>query len=110
MSHVKSGEAVSQRPEPGMIRQVLAHNDQLMLVRHHFEAGWAGARHSHPHEQLVYVVSGAIRLVVGDRPFELRAGDSVVVGGNVEHEASASESSEVLDVFIPVRADYRPKA
>jgi quercetin dioxygenase-like cupin family protein len=109
MTSVKSSDAVSQRPEPGMIRQVLAHNDQLMLVRHHFEAGWAGARHSHPHGQLVYVVSGAIRLVVGDQPFELRAGDSIVVDGGVEHEASASEPSEVLDVFTPVREEYRPR-
>ena len=107
---VKSSDAVSQRPEPGMIRQVLAHGDQLMLVRHFFEAGWAGARHSHPHAQLVYVVSGAIRLDVGGTVTHLRAGDSIVVDGNVEHEASASERSEVLDVFTPIREDYRPKA
>ena len=55
-SMVKSADAVSLRPEPGMVRQVLAFNEQLMLVRHHFEAGWSGARHSHPHGQLVYVV------------------------------------------------------
>ena len=108
-SMVKSADAVSLRPEPGMVRQVLAFNEQLMLVRHHFEAGWSGARHSHPHGQLVYVVKGAIRLEVGGKAFELRAGDSVVVEGNVEHQASASEASEVLDVFTPVRADYVPR-
>ncbi len=43
-------------PEPGMIRQVLAWSPHLMLVRHTFEEGWKGARHSHPHHQLVYVV------------------------------------------------------
>ncbi len=109
-SNVKSSDAVSQHPEPGMTRQVLSHNEQLMLVRHHFEAGWAGARHSHPHGQLVYVVKGAIRLVVGPTVIVLRDGDSVVVDGDVEHEASALEPSEVLDVFTPVRADYRPGA
>ena len=45
-----------------MIRQVLAFNPHLMLVRHNFEKGWKGARHSHPHHQMVYVVSGHIRL------------------------------------------------
>ena len=46
-------------PEPGMLRQVLAYNPHLMLVRHTFEKGWKGARHSHPHHQMVYVDAGA---------------------------------------------------
>jgi quercetin dioxygenase-like cupin family protein len=37
----------------------------------------------------------------------MRAGDSVVVDGGVEHQASAVESSEVLDVFTPLREEYR---
>jgi quercetin dioxygenase-like cupin family protein len=93
-------------PEPGMIRQVLAWNPHLMLVRHTFEKGWKGARHSHPHHQLVYVVSGRIHFVAGGKSWEMAAGDSVVVNGGVEHEASASEVSEVLDVFTPFRQEY----
>ena len=107
MSFVKTGDARSFTPETGMKRQVLAHSDQLMLVRHYFEKGWVGARHSHPHHQLVYVVSGAIRVDVAGRVFDVLAGDSFVVDGGVEHQASALEVSEVLDVFTPVREDYR---
>jgi quercetin dioxygenase-like cupin family protein len=93
-------------PEPGMIRQVLAWSPQLMLVRHTFEKGWKGARHSHPHHQLVYVVSGHICFQAEGTTWEMRAGDSIVVNGGVEHEASASEPSEVLDVFTPFRQEY----
>jgi quercetin dioxygenase-like cupin family protein len=107
MDFVKTGNAKSFTPEPGMKRQVLAHSDQLMLVRHYFEQGWVGVRHSHPHHQLVYVVSGAIRVDVDGREFDVHAGDSFVVDGGVEHQASALEASEVLDVFTPVREDYR---
>ena len=107
MRFVKTGEAQSFTPEAGMKRQVLAHSDQLMLVRHYFENGWVGARHSHPHHQLVYVVSGAIRVDVDGRVFDVHAGDSFVVDGGVEHKASALEESEVLDIFTPVREDYR---
>jgi quercetin dioxygenase-like cupin family protein len=89
-----------------MIRQVLAWSPQLMLVRHTFEKGWKGARHSHPHHQLVYVVSGHIRFQAEGKTWEMRAGDSIVVNGGVEHEASASEPSEVLDVFTPFRQEY----
>ena len=108
-SLVGTKEAVSLTPEAGMIRQVLAHNDELMLVRHFFAADWVGARHSHPHGQLVYVVKGKIRVDMGAKTFDVGAGDSFVVDGGVEHQASALEESEVLDVFTPVREDYRPK-
>jgi quercetin dioxygenase-like cupin family protein len=107
MDFVKSKDAQTFTPEPGMRRQVLAHTDQLMLVRHYFENGWVGARHSHPHHQLVYVISGSIRVDIDGKVFDVHAGDSFVVDGDVEHQASALEPSEVLDVFTPVREDYR---
>lgn len=107
MSLVRTQEAQSFVPEPGMVRQVLAHNDEVMLVRHYFEEGWVGARHSHPHHQLVYVVKGALRVEMSGKTIDVFAGDSFVVDGGVEHQASALEASEVLDVFTPVREDYR---
>lgn len=93
-------------PETGLSRQVLAYSSKLMLVRHLMAKGWNGARHSHPHEQLVYVLRGHIRFNVGNRTFDARAGSSFVVPGGIEHQASAIEESEALDVFTPFREDY----
>jgi quercetin dioxygenase-like cupin family protein len=93
-------------PESGLSRQVLAYNEKLMLVRHLMEAGWVGARHSHPHEQLVYMIRGLIEFSGPGGTFEARAGDSFVVPGGTEHQARALEASEVLDVFTPSREDY----
>jgi quercetin dioxygenase-like cupin family protein len=93
-------------PETGLSRQVLAYNDQMMLVRHLMEKGWIGARHSHPHEQLVYIIRGHLQFTGGDTTFEARTGDSFVVPGGMEHQASALEESEVLDVFTPFREEY----
>jgi quercetin dioxygenase-like cupin family protein len=104
--YTATGACKTSTPEPGMIRQLLAWNPRLMLVRHLFEKGWKGARHSHPHHQLVYVVHGHIRFQAEDKSWEMRAGDSVVVEGGVEHEASAIEPSEVLDIFTPFRQEY----
>ena len=107
MSLVRNSDPETFTPEPGMRRQVLANTDQLMLIRHYFAADWVGARHSHPHHQLVYVVQGSIRVDVGGKVFDVHAGDSFIVDGGVEHQASALEPSEVLDVFTPTREDYR---
>lgn len=109
MTIVRSNTAPTSTPEAGMVRQVHAYSPELMLVKHHFKKGWVGAAHSHPHHQLVYVVSGLIAVTVNGQTQNVGAGDSFVVDGGVEHQASALEDSEVLDVFTPIREDYRPK-
>lgn len=101
-----TGAGPTLTPEPGMLREILAYSPQLMLVRHRFQKGWSGARHSHPHHQLVYVTQGHIRFEAEGQTWDLRAGDSVVVDGGVEHKASALEDSEALDVFTPYREEY----
>ncbi len=94
-------------PEPGLTRRILANNPKLMLVEHRMEPGWVGARHSHPHDQLVYVLAGRLLFQHGSEPkFEVSSGDSFVVKGGVEHQAWALEASHVLDVFTPTRQDY----
>ncbi len=101
--------APSTTPEPGLAREVLAHSPQLMLVRHHFDKGWIGAAHSHPHHQLVYVLSGSITITAEGETLTARPGDSFVIDGGVTHQATALEDSVVLDVFTPIRDDYKPQ-
>jgi len=106
VTYAATASAEVLNPEPGMLRQVLVYSPHMMLVRHRLSKGWVGTRHSHPHEQIVFIVSGQIEFVGGDKSFILLAGDSVLVDGNVEHRARALEDSEVLDVFSPYRSDY----
>lgn len=108
LAFVKALEGLVFSPEPGLTRRILANNEKLMLVEHRMEQGWAGARHSHPHDQLVYVISGHLRFSGGERSFEVRAGDSFIIKGDVEHQAWALSPSVVLDVFTPTRKDYLP--
>ena len=103
---VQETDARISRPEPGLTRRVGAHNDKLLLAEHRMEEGWIGAAHSHPHDQMAYVVSGHLRITAGGRTFEVRAGASFVVRGGVEHQAAALAPSVVVDVFTPCREDY----
>jgi quercetin dioxygenase-like cupin family protein len=103
---VKSTEAKVSAPEPGLTRMVGACNDKLFLAEHRMNKGWVGARHSHPHDQIVYVISGRLKVTCGEESFEVRAGDSFVVRGGIEHQAAALEPSHVIDVFTPCRQDY----
>jgi|SRR5438105_15533115 len=93
-------------PEPGLRRQLMSYSPSMMLIRHTMQKGWIGSKHSHPHEQMVYIIHGAIRFEYPGGTFEARSGDSFLVPGDVEHQAMALEDSEVLDIFTPMREDY----
>jgi quercetin dioxygenase-like cupin family protein len=101
-------EGLVSNPEAGLMRRVLAYNDKLFLAEHEMKKGWIGKVHSHPHEQIVYVVRGHLRVTCEGKTFDVRDGDTFLVRGGIEHGASAIEDSVVVDVFTPCREDYIP--
>lgn len=103
---VRSNEGTLASPEPGLVRRVGAFNGKLLLAEHRMEKGWVGARHQHPHDQIVYVVSGQLSITIGIETFIVGPGDSFVVRGCVDHQALALEDSVVVDIFTPCRSDY----
>ena len=105
-SVVRSFAATVSSPENGLVRRIGAYNDKLLLAEHRMEKGWIGARHQHPHDQVVYVVRGKLSVKVGNASFDVSTGDSFVVRGGVDHQATALEDSIVVDVFTPCRHDY----
>ncbi len=103
---IASRDEIMSVPEQGLRRQVMSYSPSMMLVRHRMQKGWVGAKHSHPHEQMVFVISGHIVFEHPGGKVEAKAGDSFIVAGNVEHQAWALADSEVLDFFTPYREDY----
>ncbi len=103
---VPHDDGKESEPENGLKRRVLAYNDKLFLAEHEMVKGWVGPVHSHPHDQIVYVVQGHLRIKCQGTTFDIRTGDTFVVRGGVEHGASAIEDSLVIDVFTPCREDH----
>jgi quercetin dioxygenase-like cupin family protein len=82
-----------------------------MLNLVELEPGAVVARHSHPHEQLGVILRGSMTLVVQGADHVLEVMDAYTLPGDVEHEGIAGpEGALVLDVFRPVREDYRRAA
>jgi quercetin dioxygenase-like cupin family protein len=92
---------------PGLTRRVLVSSDVMMLVEFTFEKGVKVPQHTHPHDQVGYVVSGRMRMVIGDQTAECDPGDSYHAPPDVPHSGVALEPSVVVDVFSPPREDYR---
>ena len=75
-----------------------------------FEPGATVDLHSHPHEQLGIVLRGMQALVVDGVAHELGPMEGYVLPGHVEHSAYCGpDGATVIDVFCPVREDYRER-
>jgi unsaturated pyranuronate lyase len=103
---VRSHEAPAEPAEPGVTRQVLGHDAELMMVRVTFDAGAVGKMHSHPHRQVTYVERGRFRFTLNGREAEVGAGDCWFVPPHAPHGAVALEAGALIDVFTPARADF----
>jgi len=91
----------------GAERRVLSYGGDLMLVQFTFTAGVSSFKHSHPHEQIGYVVSGEIDVVIeGSDTRRLASGGSYYVPSNVKHFIRTIKPSVLLDAFTPVRDDF----
>lgn len=91
----------------GVVRKVLAYSENLMSVELHFEKGAIGAKHSHPHEQIGYLISGSLLYQEeGQEDKVLVAGDTYYVEPDVVHGVVALEETMLLDIFTPMRKDF----
>jgi quercetin dioxygenase-like cupin family protein len=64
--------------------------------------------HSHPHEQVGMLLQGQALFVIGGEEKLLQAGDLYRIPGHVSHKVTAlDEPVRALDIFCPVREDYR---
>jgi len=89
-------------------RPLFGEGAMLNLIE--FEPGATVPLHSHEHEQLGIILRGMQALVVGGVPHELGPLEGYVLPGGVEHSAYCGpEGALVLDVFRPVREDYRER-
>ncbi len=105
-----SEEAATITPE-GAERRVLSYGGGMMLVQFSFPANVEAPVHSHPHEQVGYVVSGEIDLIMeGQMTRRLAAGASYYVAPNVRHGVVTLAPTVLLDCFTPIREDFLSQA
>lgn len=95
-----------QNPAPGIQRQIMAYDGQLMMVKVKFEKGAVGTPHTHYHSQATYVASGRFELEIGGQKKILSAGDGYYVEPDEIHGCVCLEAGILIDTFSPMRADF----
>ena len=81
---------------------------QAMLSLVEFEAHAVVQPHCHPHEQIGVLLEGELTFTIGGQTRTLQPGEMWRIPGNVVHSAVAGDRPvKALDVFHPIREDYR---
>ncbi|NRA48573.1 MAG: cupin domain-containing protein [Phaeodactylibacter sp.] len=85
----------------------LIHTDQVTIGHVHAVKGSILLEHQHPHQQVTNVISGELSMTVAGETKLCKAGDSIVIPGTTPHAAEAITDCYLIDVFHPVREDYK---
>ena len=105
----RSSEDSPVQTAPGRQRRV-AHTENLMMVVWDFTDGPAGEPeplHTHPHEQVTYVVEGEVLFFIGEDSTKLKPGDMVVVAPDLPHSIQTlAPRVRLIDTFTPLRGEF----
>ena len=83
------------------------HGRDLTLGYVEIKAGNKLPEHHHVHEQITFIIEGQLDMMIRGKPCTLTAGMYYVIPSNVPHSAIAKTDCKAIDVFNPVREDYK---
>lgn len=106
MPFVNLNDLAVRTPFPGYAGRFL-HSEKMSVAHWTVAEGSGFPEHAHPHEQVAMVVEGRFEMTVAGETRVLDAGTSAVIPGNVAHSGRALTPCRLIDVFYPVREDYR---
>ena len=106
MGHTINSQIPVETVAPGMTRQIMGYDKDLMLVKVNFEEGAIGYKHKHPHQQVSYVVNGKFEVEIAGIKEILGEGDCFVVPENSIHGVVCLKEGILIDTFSPMREDF----
>lgn len=91
----------------GIKVKTLVFGEKTLFTEFRMTKGSILPPHFHPYEQTGYLIEGKLRLKIGDEIKELEKGDCWCITENVTHNAEILEDSVAIEIFSPVREDYK---
>jgi len=95
-----------REPIPGF-RGRFVHSENMTFAHWDIAAGAPLPEHSHAPEQVTIVIEGELRLTVNGETNVLGPGSMAIVESKAIHSGEAITHCRVIDVFYPIREDYR---
>ena len=107
MPFTKFSKAELIKARDGIYAKVIS-GERLQMARIHLEHG-VETNHSHPHEQMGYILSGQVEITIGNEKKSCSPGDAYHIQSNVQHgfRPLATEGVDYLEVFSPPKEENR---
>ncbi len=84
--------------------------EKTTITNMEFDPHGLTPEHSHPHEQVGYLIEGEAEYVIEGRSYPVRPGQMWRLPGGVPHQVKVGDRPlRVVEVFYPVREDFRAK-
>jgi quercetin dioxygenase-like cupin family protein len=94
-------------PGPGVEMRII-HGEKMTMVFFRLQPGSLIPEHSHPHEQIGAVLKGTVELTVAGETKLIHPGEAYRIPSQIVHSGRCGTSpAEVLEVFSPVREDFK---
>ena len=106
MPFIKLADLTQKEIVPGYHGRFV-HTEHNTVSYWEVEAGATLPEHSHEHEQTSIVLEGKFELSVAGEARVLEPGEWAVIPSNIVHTGKALTACTLMDVFYPVREDYR---
>ncbi len=104
---VKRNETEARQTLPGVTRRILNHGGKLMMTEFIFKKDTDVGIHSHPHEQISYLIRGSGKFHLEGIDTIIEEGDSLYIPSDVPHGfMSLEEDTTIIDAFTPLREDF----
>ena len=95
-----------KRPLPGTEVRFI-HSERMTIAHWHFDPKIDLPEHSHPHDQITTILEGDFELTVDGETELLGPGHCRVIPPDAVHSGRSITDCHIIDVFCPVRDDYR---
>lgn len=84
------------------------HADRVTIGFVDIDPGVLVPEHRHDNEQVGFVQRGSVTMTIAGQSRELQVGETYSIAGGVPHSAKAGAAgASVVDVFAPVREDWK---
>ena len=106
MAFLATTDMARKEPMEGFVGR-FATGVTMTSVNWTIAAGAELPEHAHPHEQVSHVLEGEFEMTIEDKTQRLGPGMVAFVPPNAAHSGRAITECRIIDVFHPVRDDYR---
>tara|TARA_B100001057_G_scaffold106405_1_gene104052 strand:+ start:10396 stop:10707 length:312 start_codon:yes stop_codon:yes gene_type:complete len=85
----------------------MVHGEKITWAFWEIEKGAEVPMHQHIHEQIMHVQEGEFEFTLDGKTKNYGSNSVVVIPSNIPHSGIALTDCKIMDVFSPVREEYR---